>query len=59
MFVLRIKSVKDGIGLQHVPFMDARGMHYTMRTEWNVPDDDNMADATNGGKENSYVEGYI
>ena len=34
--------------LPHVPLIDANGMHYRMSGEWNVPDDNNMTDGTNG-----------
>ena len=56
-----IKSARTGLGLPHVPLMDARGMHYTMHTEWNVPDDNNinMTIGTNGWTTNSYLAGYL
>ena len=59
MLFLEIKSARQGLGLLHVPLMDARGMHYTMHTEWNVPDDNNMTNGTNGVNKNSYLAGYL
>ena len=58
-YVSKIKSARQGLGSPHVSLMDARGVFYAMRREWNVPDDNNMTDATNGGNKNSFSEIFI